>query len=213
MNCGTAMKPKEKYRKQTHVQASREPYLTLEGTIHEGTVVLENASSIPDGTRVRVIVSESAVPPTTFQSLLKIAKTQPPARRVVETGTWKRRLFLGLLAVLTAVSVCAIWEFVVWWNNVPPELVGKWVVREGPQDGASFDFFRGGAMEGKVNIGGREGIVNGWIRVDGKNLLWTTRHSQTGAEDTRSKIIRTLTAKELVLEDEQGTLLRMERAD
>jgi uncharacterized protein (TIGR03066 family) len=206
------MKSKEKQRTQTHAQASREPYLTLEGTIHEGAVVLENGTSIPDGTRVRVIVSESAVPPTTFQSLLKIAKTQPPARKIIETGTWKRRLLLGLLALLTAGSVWAFFEFIVW-SNIPSELVGKWVVLEGPQEGATFDFFRGGTMKGKVNIGGREGIVNGRVRMDGKNLLWTTRHSQTGAEDSRSKIIRTLTAKELVLEDEQGGLLKMERAE
>src|SRR5438552_8558455 len=132
MNRGSTMKSKEKPRQQTHAQASREPYLTLEGTIHEGAVVLENGTSIPDGTRVRVILSESAVPPATFQSLLKVAKTQPPARRVIETGMWQRRLLLGLVALLTAGSVWAFFEFVVW-SNIPSELVGKWVVLEGPQ--------------------------------------------------------------------------------
>ncbi len=173
---------------------------------------MENGTSIPDGTRVRVIVSESAVPPTTFQSLLQVAKTQPPTRNFVDTGMWKRRLLLGLAALLAATSVWAFFEFVVW-SQIPSELVGKWVVLEGPQEGATFDFFRGGTMKGKVNIEGREGIVNGHVRLDGKNLLWTTKHSQTGAEDTRSKFIRTLTAKNLVLEDQQGGLLKMERAD
>src|SRR5947209_14135999 len=123
MKRGSTMKSKEKQRTQT--QASREPYLTLEGTIHEGVVVLENGTSIADGTRVRVIVAESAVPPTTFQNLLKVAKTQPPARKAVDMGPWKRQLLLGLVALLTAGSVWAFFAFVVR-NNVPPELVGKW---------------------------------------------------------------------------------------
>jgi hypothetical protein len=49
--------------------------MTIEGTIHNGTVVLENGVAIPDGTRVKVIVPEDAVPPPTFQSLLELAGT------------------------------------------------------------------------------------------------------------------------------------------
>jgi hypothetical protein len=208
------MKSKDK----RHRQITREPFLTLEGTIREGAVVLEDGISIPDGARVRIIVSENAVPPATFQSLLKFAKTQPPARKTPDGGTWGRRIFLGLLALLTAGGVVAFFEFVVpnlpfFFSSIPSELVGKWVVLEGPQEGATFDFFHNGEMEGRVNVGGKEGIINARIRVAGKNLISLTRHPRTGAEETRSQIIHTLTDKELVLEDEQGNLLKMERAN
>ena len=200
------MKSKEEHRKQ----ALREPFLTLEGTIRDGAVVLENGIAIPDGARVRVIVSEGAVPPATFQSLLPYAKTKPPARQALASDTWKRHLLLALLALLIASSVVAFFEFVV--PQVPSELIGKWVVVEGPQEGATFDFFRNGTMQGRVNMGGKEGIVDARIRVHGKNLVSATKHPLTGAEDVRTQIIRTLTAKELVLEDQQGKLLKMKPA-
>ena len=49
--------------------------MTLEGVVHQGTVVLENGAEIPDGTRVQVIVPERADPQPTFQSLLELAGT------------------------------------------------------------------------------------------------------------------------------------------
>src|SRR2546423_46954 len=108
MKRDSTMKSKDKQRLQTHPQASKEPYLTLEGVVHQGAVVVENGTSIPDGTRVRVVVSASAVPDTTFQALLRVAKTQPPARKVAPTGLGKRRLLLGLILFLTAGSVWAL---------------------------------------------------------------------------------------------------------
>jgi uncharacterized protein (TIGR03066 family) len=198
-------------RKPRPAQSPREPYLTLEGTIHEGAVVLEGGASIPDGTRVRVVVSENAVAPETFQELLAVAKTKPPARASAEMAPWKRRLLLGTLALLTAGCVFGVWELVAWWTIVPPELVGKWIVADGAQEGNTFDFFRGGTAEARVNIDGREGLVKATIRVDGKNLQWTT-YSQAGAKDVRTKIIRALTAHELVLEEQNGKLLKMHRA-
>jgi hypothetical protein len=57
------------------------------------------------------------------------------------------------------------------------------------------------------------GIVAARIRVDGNCIYATTRRPETGEEATRVQIIRTLTAKELVLEDERGNPLKMERAE
>jgi hypothetical protein len=120
-----------------------------------------------------------------------------------------------ILLVASALGLCtatwAFFEFVVW-NRLPPELVGKWVVVEGPQEGATFDFFRNGTMTGRINLGGNEGIINARVRVEGKNIYSTTRHPETGQEDTVVQIIRRLTATELVVEDERGKLLKMERA-
>ncbi len=99
------------------------------------------------------------------------------------------------------------------WARVPPELVGKWVVREGPQEGATFDFHRGGTMVGHVNAGGNEAIVKARIRVQDKAIYSTTTNPHTGHEDTMVLNIRALTARDLVVEDPQGQVLKMERAD
>lgn len=49
--------------------------MTLEGIVQKGTVILESGVTIPDGTRVQVIVPESAGAQRTFQSLLELAGT------------------------------------------------------------------------------------------------------------------------------------------
>jgi hypothetical protein len=49
--------------------------MTIEGTIHKGTVVLDNGAAIPDGTRVTVFVRESGGSVPTFRNLLDLAGT------------------------------------------------------------------------------------------------------------------------------------------
>jgi len=96
--------------------------------------------------------------------------------------------------------------------NIPAQLLGKWVVVEGPQEGATFDFNRDSRLLGIVNVGGREHTLDARIRVEGKKIFSTTRNPNTGQDDTFVQIIRTLTATDLVTEDEQGGVLRMKRA-
>lgn len=124
----------------------------------------------------------------------------------------RRWALLGLCLVLACGGTWAFAEFVVW-NRIPSELVGKWVVTHGDQEGATFDFYRGGQMVGRVNQGGQLGIVSATIRVEGKTILATTRHPQTGEELTVAQKIRTLTATTLVVEDDKGRILNMVRAD
>jgi hypothetical protein len=64
-------------------------------------------------------------------------------------------------------------------------------------------------MEAHLNFQGREGIINASVAVDGQALLTTTRNPNTGLQETHSSIIRELTARSLVLEDEQGAVYRM----
>ncbi len=123
----------------------------------------------------------------------------------------RHRLLLAILALAVGGATWAVFEFVVW-NKLPAELVGKWVVVEGPQEGATFDFYRSGTMVGVINVRGKEGHINARIRVEGTKIYSTTRHPKTGEQMTRVQVIRVLTAKELVLQDEQGQILKMERA-
>jgi uncharacterized protein (TIGR03066 family) len=123
-----------------------------------------------------------------------------------------RSVLIGVLCALAAFGgTWALFEYVVW-NTVPAELVGKWVVTEGQQEGATFDFFRGGTMVGTVNVGGKEAIVNARIRVEDKKIFSTTMNPNTGRGDTRVLTIRRLSATALVIEDAESGLLKMERA-
>jgi uncharacterized protein (TIGR03066 family) len=128
------------------------------------------------------------------------------------TGSRRKWLTLAVVALLTFAGTWAVLERIVW-ARVPSELVGKWVVTEGPQEGATFDFYRNGTMIGKVNAGGNEAVVNARVRVEGKTIYSTTTNPQTGEDDTMPLVIRTLTARNLVVEDAQGQLLKMERAE
>ena len=133
-----------------------------------------------------------------------------PAPRV---GVSRHRfLMLGIGMLLTFAGTWAILEFVVW-NTLPRELVGKWVVTDGPQEGATFDFYRSGKMVGHINQGGRLAIVDAVVRVEDNKIYSTTRHSQSGEELTTVQTIRTLTSRDLVVEDQQGNRTRMERAE
>lgn len=124
---------------------------------------------------------------------------------------WKRPVLLGVAVLLAFAGTWAVFELVIW-NKLPAQLVGKWVVMDGPQEGATFDFFRNGTMVGTVNIQGREGIVKATVRVEGDKIFSTTRNPGTGLDDTRVQTIRSLTDIELVVEDGQGKQLRMRRA-
>jgi uncharacterized protein (TIGR03066 family) len=147
---------------------------------------------------------------TKDQGKTRPQRRPPPAPR----GGVSRRgyLIVGLGVLLAFAGTWAFFELVVW-NTVPPELVGKWVVVDGPQEGATFDFYRGGAMVGRVNAGGKEGIVDARVRVEGKKIYSTTRNPHTGKSDTSVLTIRALTARELVVTDPRGEVLKMERAD
>jgi hypothetical protein len=141
------------------------------------------------------------------------AKRAPnPRTPVRQRRTLRGTLIVVLCALLVGGATWALFEFVIW-NTTPTELVGKWVVTEGPQEGATFDFYRGGRMVGVVNVGGKEGIVEARIRVEDNKIFSTTRNPNTGRDDTRVLVIRRLSATDLVLEDEQSGLLKMERAN
>jgi uncharacterized protein (TIGR03066 family) len=126
--------------------------------------------------------------------------------------SWPRRLLLALCLLLAAGGSWALFEFVIW-SRVPAALVGKWVVEEGEQEGATFDFSRNGTMIGHINVQGEVHIVKARVRVEGDLLLSTTQRPTTGEELTRAQRIQKLTARELVLEDDRGQLLKMTRAN
>lgn len=137
---------------------------------------------------------------------------QQPAQVVAPTTSLARWAVLVCCLIIAAGGSWAFAEFVLW-NKIPAELVGKWVVVGGEQDGATFDFYRNGTMVGNVNIQGRHGIVNATVAVEGDKLHTTTRNPNTGRFETRSQTIKTLDRHSLELVDGRGQTLNLSRAD
>jgi len=149
-------------------------------------------------------------------------KTKPKQRQTNQARTppmppapatsWKRRVLLGLMLIVVAAGVWGLFEFVIW-NRIPAELVGKWEIMEGPDEGGTVDFYPNGSMVAHVNLAGRLGVIEAKIRVDEKKIYVTTRHQQTGEEGTRVQTIKSLEGDRLVLQDEKGNLVKLQRAE
>jgi uncharacterized protein (TIGR03066 family) len=139
---------------------------------------------------------------------------RPPQAAPRGAGSPRRALVLALAVLAVGAGTWALFEYVIW-NTTPSELVGTWVITQGPADqrGAVFEFFRNGTLVGHIDPEGSHQIVNARIRVDGDKIYATTRHPRTGQELTRVQTIERLTKENLVLKDEQGNVLVMERAE
>ena len=145
-------------------------------------------------------------------------KTAPPGNagrpqlspRAKQASPWRWPV-IALAVLLTAGGTWAAFEFLVW-SRIPAELVGKWVVQGGPQDGATFDFSRNGTLEARFNGGSVEHILKGRAAVEDKRLLITTRNPNTKQDETRSCVIRELSERTFVVDFEQGEVFKMVRA-
>jgi hypothetical protein len=116
-----------------------------------------------------------------------------------------------LCLLLAAGGAWAVFELVVW-NRLPAELVGMWVVEGGSQDGATFEFSRSGALEAHLDNKGMERILKAGVAVKDRTLFVTTQNPHTLQDETRSCLIRELTARTLILEFEKGEVFHMARA-
>lgn len=123
-----------------------------------------------------------------------------------------RWLLVCIGVLLTAGATWAFMEFVVW-NVLPPELVGKWEVVQGPPEyrEAEFEFYRNGKMVGHLNENENLRIMNAQVRIDGNKIYITTTRPSTGEEHVSVQTIRTLNDKEFVVADERGAIMKMMR--
>jgi uncharacterized protein (TIGR03066 family) len=140
------------------------------------------------------------------------AKTAPaplPAKQGVPVRRW---LLLGACLLVAAGATWAVMEFFVW-DTVPKELIGKWVVTEGPDKGGTIDFYRGGKMVAVVNFDGQKGVIEAKIRVEDGKIFATIKKEKTGELGTRVQTIKVLDETRLVLEDERGHQIKLVRAE
>jgi hypothetical protein len=138
-------------------------------------------------------------------------KADPQAGHRTAGGlTAGRYALIGVCLFIVAGGTWSVLEFFVW-NKVPPELVGIWEVTEGPAAGATFEFSRTGAFETRAKDKGSYFTLKGRATVEDKTLFTTTRHSMSGREETRKSTIRELTESTLILELENGEVLKLLR--
>jgi uncharacterized protein (TIGR03066 family) len=117
---------------------------------------------------------------------------------------------IALCLFLAAGGTFAVLELFIW-NKVPPELVGTWEVTEGPMAGGTFEFSRTGALVTRVKEKGKYFTLRGDVQVEDRVLLTTTQHPTTGREQTRKSTIRELTESTLILELDNGEVLKLMR--
>jgi uncharacterized protein (TIGR03066 family) len=129
-----------------------------------------------------------------------------PARR------WRWWLLVAGCFILAGVATYVIAEnYLV--TRIPEALVGKWRVVGGEQDGVTLEFHRNGSFQARVSRGGKEGAVYARVEVDDKQLHIISADPQTGREEAKTHIIRTLTETEMLLEDPRGVTSRMVRLE
>lgn len=142
-------------------------------------------------------------------------KANPQTPRPVQqkkSTSGRNWLLLILVFLVAGGGTWAVLEYVVW-AKLPAQLVGKWVVEGGEQDGATFDFYRDGSMVGRINVNGKEGVIKAQVSMEGDKLHMTTKNPYSNRDETRTQIIKIMTEQELVLEDDRGQVVRMKRAD
>jgi hypothetical protein len=122
----------------------------------------------------------------------------------------RRWTLIALCFLLVGGATWAVLELVVW-TKVPRALVGQWEVTEGPMAGGTFAFARDGTLAIHADAQGTDYIVTARVAVENKTLSMTTREPRTRQEQTRTSTIQELTATSLVLELENGQVLRMVR--
>ena len=113
--------------------------------------------------------------PKVLKQLGKKPTPPKPAVAAVPARWWPlpRWVVLSLCLLLAFGATWAFFEFVVW-NTLPAGLVGNWEVVDGPREysEATFEFFRNGAMEGRLDQDGNLVLINARVKVKGdKNLF------------------------------------------
>jgi uncharacterized protein (TIGR03066 family) len=154
---------------------------------------------------------------STAMKKLKLTKKRTPQPTPIArptSGFGRIGLLVIPVLLLTAGGTWAILEFVVW-NRLPSELVGRWEVIQGPREykDAVFEFYRSGKMIGYLNENEKVGLIKADIRIEGDKIYSTTTNPQTGKEHVSVQTIRTLTAREFVVEDSKGIRTHMRRIE
>jgi hypothetical protein len=124
-------------------------------------------------------------------------------------------LVAGVCLAGAAAATYYLVDYVLF-TRIPAALAGTWVVQGGKQDGVRLEFQRNGNFLARLSIGGEAGVVHARAEVDPtdeKVLRITSTDQMTGRNMTKTHIIRSLTEKELLLEDPTGEISKLVRVE
>jgi uncharacterized protein (TIGR03066 family) len=129
-------------------------------------------------------------------------RNQPKASR-----RWLVWLLAGCCLVGAGLATYYLVDYVLW-PRIPRELVGKWQVSGGPQNGVILEFQANGAFQATLMEGIKGGVVFARAEVDGHLLHIVSENRETGQQITKTHTIKKLTENELYLEDPTGSVIR-----
>lgn len=137
----------------------------------------------------------------------KQPESLPPETTPSTQGSWSRKVVLTVCLLAAFGATWATFEFIVW-SRLPTALLGEWELKSGGEGGMTF--FRDGSMEARFVVDGAGRIVQGHASVQDNTLSLTTMNLKKQTS-TKSYAIKTLTDRELVLQD-ADVVFRFERA-
>ncbi len=126
-------------------------------------------------------------------------------------GARRTKLWLFLLVCLVGSSLASFVIFKYIAPSVPNELVGTWMIADGPLKGATLEFRWYGTAIATLNVKGKKEETRQAVKVAGSKMLLTSTDDATGKEDTVSQTILKLTKDELVIRDEERRVYTMKR--
>jgi hypothetical protein len=128
---------------------------------------------------------------------------------------WLAWLLAPFILVGAGILTCALIDNVLW-PRIPAALVGTWRAQEGPQAGVTLKFQRNGAFEARMAMGETGAVVHAVAETDSgddKVLRIVSTDPQTGQKTTKMHLIKSLTDRELVLQDPTGMVSRLVRVE
>ena len=152
------------------------------------------------------------LPKTTDRRLKPDGDRSPSPRngdthREVSIFQW---ILISTCLFLAATTAFAAWDY--FHCKLPPEIVGKWVVEEGPQFGGSFEFFRSGSLVIRLKNKEKEFVHRIHVTLEDKALVSDERRPGNFLHPISTYVIQELTPTNLILEFEEGEVLKMTRA-
>jgi hypothetical protein len=123
-------------------------------------------------------------------------------------------LLLGITAI-TAAATFALFEYVIL-SKIPVTLLGKWVVVTHDADreavGMTMEFFRDASVI--TRMGGGEDVPGAAkVRNDKLFISIPNRNSRTGEHATLAYLLIEMSPTQLLLEDESGSGMKLERVN
>ncbi len=132
-----------------------------------------------------------------------------------ENSQPKRRFppwLFAFISILGSAAITVVFFEVMFLNNVPPLLLGKWVITEGEQEGAILEFFKDGTMKGTMQRKGQTGLMQWKVTMNGDDRFRITlSDDESGLITTEMQTILELSNRYFKFQDSQGKVTKLTR--